>query len=1244
MWPRIMSLVIITLILLAQPTLAGYTPSAQAPQSIIVVCDDNYPPYIFRGAEGNIQGILVDEWHAWEQRTGITVSLKAMDWEKAQETMLRGEADVIDTLFFNEERAKVYDFSKPYARLDVPVFLHKDLGGLSDPQSLRGFTIGVKKGDACIDVLKSYGIDTLKEYNSYHEVILAAKNHDIRLFSIDKPPALYYLYKYGMEDEYRSTFVLYTGEFHRAVKKGRADLLRTVEDGFAAIPSQERKTIEEKWLGAPLASREYVRVLFIAGLSVAGLVLALLVFTYILRRQVRTRTAELDSSLRQLGESEERMRLFFERQIVGAAITTPEKGWENVNERLCSMLGYTFEELQKTTWTELTHPDDLPADAAQFSRLLAGEIDEYAIEKRFLRKDGSVIKTNLSVACVRKADRKVAYVLALVEDITDRKRAEEALCESESKYRSVVEHITDVFYRTNADGLLDMVSPSGVALLGYESMEDMLGKPNESFWMHPEQRGDLLTRLNEQGEVRDYEVVLKRRDGSPVQVSTSSRLIIDESGNPLGVEGTFRDITERKQSDMSLRESREKFRIMFENLPIGLAVTDTTGRYMELNHAFEVIFGSPREQLLGVPPEERDFTVHHSDGTPFQRNELITLRAIAEQRLIQGDHLIRRADGTNRYFSSMAVPMPMPGYGAMLAVLDVTERKRAEMALENSVRQFHSLYDNMAEGVALHSLVHDDSGKLVNYSIETVNKSYESILGFSAQNVQGRLATEVYGTETPPFLDEFSAVAITGVPSHVELYFPPMGRHFAISIAPWGDGGFSTIFSDITAHKQMEEQLLFRALHDPLTGLANRTLCLDRIAQVNERAARDKTKTFAVVFIDLDRFKVINDSLGHEAGDTLLRWVAKRLLDCARKVDTVSRYGGDEFALVLEDVSERETVHTIKRIRESLKAPMLIGVHEVQVEASYGIAYGPRKDCRAEELLRNANIALHLAKHSGRNKIIAYRRGMHEAATHAMQLQSDMRRGLDSSEFFMMYQPIFDLNTNKLSGFESLIRWRHPERGLVNPGEFIPLAEETGFIIELGAFALAQSCSDMVELLLGLPSEDQLTISVNLSPKQFARQGLVDQIEQVIISSGIQPSCLVLEITESSIMNYPEASVHTMARLKQKGVALAIDDFGTGYSSMSALQTMPLDRLKVDMSFVKRMTTSREDREIVRAIITLSHSLGLKTVAEGIETEEQRLALRHMGCDLGQGYLCSRPILLADVPEAIRLKVCMSAV
>lgn len=446
--------------------------------------------------------------------------------------------------------------------------------------------------------------------------------------------------------------------------------------------------------------------------------------------------------------------------------------------------------------------------------------------------------------------------------------------------------------------------------------------------------------------------------------------------------------------------------------------------------------------------------------------------------------------------------------------------------------------------------------------------------------------------------------------------------------------------TDITQRKQLEEQLTFRALHDPLTGLANRTLCLDRIAQANERAARKPGKTFAVVFIDLDRFKVINDSLGHEAGDLALREIANRLLACARKVDTVCRYGGDEFILVLEDLNKRETIRILKRVRETLKTPLTIGAHVIQVGASYGIAHAPQKNCQSEDLLRNANIALHYAKISRRNRIVAYRKDMHEAAIHTMSLQSDMRRGLDAHEFFMVYQPIFNLGNNHLAGFEALIRWNHPQRGVVLPGEFIPMAEESGFIFELGNFALNQACLDMVGLLRNLPAKDRLTVSVNLSPIQLSRQGMADIIEQALIASGLPPAALVLEITESSIMNYPEASAHLLAKLKGKGVDIAIDDFGTGYSSMSVLHKLSVNRLKVDMSFVKRITASIEDREIVRAIITLAHSLRLKTVAEGIETREQLEILKQLGCELGQGYLYSRPLLLADVHQAIRQKVC----
>ncbi|MBU1040207.1 MAG: EAL domain-containing protein [Proteobacteria bacterium] len=953
----------------------------------------------------------------------------------------------------------------------------------------------------------------------------------------------------------------------------------------------------------------------------------------------------------------------------------------------------------------------------------------------------------------------------LQREIAKRRESEVALRESENKYRSVIENITDVFYRSDANGLLDMISPSGVRLLGYASMEEMLGQPIEDAWMHPKERKVLLLMLQKHGEVRDYELVLKRKDGSPVHVSTSSRLNLDLDGNVLGIEGTFRDITERKNAEEALQASQRRFSELIRYSSDSITILDRNGIQRFVSDAVERMLGYEPAELIGTPvikemlhPDDQEkvaaafatilnegtggtqYRHRHKNGSwvyleawgtnqlnnPDIRGIIVNVRDITERKqaeaalkqseakfraifnntpvgifrssfsggvidanptlarmhgyasaeeFITGVHdlgldvyehredrqrlldaLLAHPAGTRMDVSFLrkdgsvfqsivnaALHFDLNGVPAYIdgTIEDITERRRAELALEESVRQFNSLFDNMTEGVALHSLVYDAAGVLMDYTFQNVNTSFERILGFKAEMVRGRLASEVYGTGAAPFLEEFAAVALTGTPSHVEHYFPPMGKHFSISIAPWGDGGFSTIFADITGHKQLEEQLLFRALHDPLTGLANRTLCLDRIAQANERSARKPESSFSVVFIDLDRFKVINDSLGHEAGDLLLREVAQRLLSCARRVDTVCRYGGDEFTLVMEELTARETVRTVKRVRESLKTPMTIGTHEIQVEASYGIAYAPQDNCTAEDLLRNANIALHRAKLSGRDRIVAYRKGMHEAAIQTMSLQSDMLRGLEAGEFFMVYQSIFNLDSGRLAGFEALIRWRHPQRGIVNPVEFIPLAEESGFIFELGNFALTQACKDMVELLLDLPTNDHLTVSVNLSPRQFSRQGLADQIEQTLLSSGLPPSSLVIEITESSIMKHPEASAHILHRLKEKGVGIAIDDFGTGYSSMSALQKLPLDRLKVDMSFVSRMTDSSEDREIVRAIITLARSLRLRTVAEGIETEAQRILLRDMHCDLGQGYLCSRPMLLKDVPQAIRLKACM---
>jgi diguanylate cyclase (GGDEF)-like protein len=573
---------------------------------------------------------------------------------------------------------------------------------------------------------------------------------------------------------------------------------------------------------------------------------------------------------------------------------------------------------------------------------------------------------------------------------------------------------------------------------------------------------------------------------------------------------------------------------------------------------------------------------------------------------------------------------------------EIKRRRETEAELEKSARRFHSLFDNMTEGVALCTLVRDASGTVVNYRLEEVNHSFEGIFNIQATDVAGLLVTEALGLPQPPFLIDLAEVAQGGQACRLETMIEPLSKHVALSAVPWADGGFAAIFADITERKQMESQLRYRALHDPLTGLANRTLCLDRIALAGERARRRSAMSYAVVFMDLDRFKIINDSLGHEAGDTLLREVASRLLTCTRRMDTVCRYGGDEFALVLEELSAREVLRTLRRIRESLRNSMNIGGHAMQVEASFGIAYPPAEPIGAEDILRNANIALHRAKHLGRNRMVVYKQSMHAAAIEIMSLENDIRRGLAGGEFHMFYQPTFDLRTKQLFGFEALLRWNHPSRGAVSPAEFIPVAEESGSIFELGAFALTRACQEMADLQRAHPEAGPLVLTVNLSPRQFARQGLAEQIDRALSVSELPPKSLMLEITESSIMKHPESSANILSRIKERGVGIAIDDFGTGYSSLSALQQLPLDCLKIDHSFVARITESTEDQEIVRAIITLAESLHLSTVAEGIETEAQRLLLLELGCQLGQGYLCSPARPLLEAARDVNPEVCRS--
>jgi len=414
---------------------------------------------------------------------------------------------------------------------------------------------------------------------------------------------------------------------------------------------------------------------------------------------------------------------------------------------------------------------------------------------------------------------------------------------------------------------------------------------------------------------------------------------------------------------------------------------------------------------------------------------------------------------------------------------------------------------------------------------------------------------------------------------------------------------------------------------DVLTGLPNRILFMDRLGRSVERAKYRKGYLFAVFFLDLDRFKVVNDSLGHLIGDQLLVATARRLQGCLHTGDTIARLGGDEFSILLDDIREvSDATRIAERIQRQLALPFNINGHEVFTTASIGIALSSTGYERPEDLLRDADTAMYRAKALGKARYEVFDSAMRERAVARLQLETDLRRAMERKEFRVYYQLIVSLDDGHISGCEALLRWQHPTRGLVSPSEFIPVAEETGLIVPIGRWVLHEACRQLHAWQQKFRSKSPLTISVNFSSKQFMQPELVDQMKQILTSTGLEPHSLKLEITESLIMENPEAARALLLQLKALDIQLGIDDFGTGYSSLSYLHRFPIDRLKIDRSFVNRMGLDKENAEIVRTIVTLAHNLGVDVIAEGVETAEQLALLRALKCKYGQGFLFSPPV------------------
>ncbi len=549
---------------------------------------------------------------------------------------------------------------------------------------------------------------------------------------------------------------------------------------------------------------------------------------------------------------------------------------------------------------------------------------------------------------------------------------------------------------------------------------------------------------------------------------------------------------------------------------------------------------------------------------------------------------------------------------------ELGERKRAEEALRASEERLLTLASNadvmlfamdaegrvlVLRGKGLHKLGLEQD-EWVGRSVFTVQAGNEIVL----ENIRRALAGETFSS-----IEAMQSVIFE---TFYSPFYNEMGR-FAGTIG---------VAIDITERKRVEDKLIYDALHDALTGLPNRSFFMDRLEQALERARRRPDGLFAVLFLDLDRFKVINDSMGHLAGDDLLITIARRLEECLRPTDTVARLGGDEFTILLEEMAHAEDAIVVaERVQQALGQPFVLNNQEVFVSASIGIVPGEPGYERPDELLRNADLAMYRAKALGKARHAVFDHAMHVSAVALLKLETALRHAIERAEFRVHYQPIVSLHSRRIAGFEALIRWQHPEQGLIAPGAFMEIAEETGLIWAIGQWSLHEACRQMAEWQRRFPAYSGLPINVNISGKQLLQRDLVQQIAHTLQATGLPAHSLKLELTESAIADNKETVTHTLAQLRALGVFIQLDDFGTGYSSLGYLHQFPIDTLKIDRSFIKKLAVDGE-HAIVQTIITLAHSLGMDVVAEGVESEEQVRLLRVLQCEYGQGYHFARPL------------------
>ena len=936
-------------------------------------------------------------------------------------------------------------------------------------------------------------------------------------------------------------------------------------------------------------------------------------------------------------QSHREQQLIFDNALIGISYQR-NRVIERCNRRLEEIFGYPSGGLTKQSTRILFASDDDWEEAGRRVYAEGADRDTFDGEILYCRRDGARILVRVIGRLIEATGDGQTWIWTY-DDITTRRAAEEALARNAREYALIFDNAMigiaymrgRVFLRCNRN-LEEMF---GFPVGGLTGKTSRVLFANDEDWDATGQRMQAVVR-EEKGF--SGEILYRKQDGTPVWALVNGQPIAEGDGQVWI--WTMQDVTRRRQAEDALRRSHDEMeqrveertaelvhqlhfmKQMIETIPGPVFYKDREGRYLGFNEYFVNLIGQPREKLLGatvydIEPADLADRYRAADEELFNRHpgaqvyEAQVQRASGERRdMIFHKATYADADGS---------------VGGLIGVMfDITERKR----MEERMQQAATVFDSSAEGITITA---------PDGSIIAVNRAFTEITGYGESEVLGRNPRFLQSDRQNKgfYREMWDAITHSGRWKG-ELWnkrkdgslFPESLTISAVKDAAGNVMHYVGIFSDITEIKRANELLDHQAHHDHLTGLPNRLLLEDRLQGALLRAQREQVQV-ALLFVDLDRFKNINDSLGHHVGDRVLCDVARRFCALTRESDTVARLGGDEFLIVMEGIHDPGVASRIAdKILDDLRLNPVTLEQEFFVGASIGISLFPQDGQDSATLLKNADAAMYRAKERGRNTYQFFSDDLTQFSLDRFKMETDLRRAIERDELIVYLQPQFSLKTGDLLGAEALVRWQHPQQGLVAPAKFIPLAEESGLIVALGEWVQHAACRHWAEW-----AADGLTpgvLSINVSGVEFRRGQIQDTVRSALAATGLAPELLELEITEGAIMSQAENSIQVLHDLRAMGISLAIDDFGTGYSSLAYLKRLPLNKLKVDQSFVRGLPGDAEDGAIVRAVIALGHSLQLKVIAEGVETEEQREFLRHEGCDEMQGYLRGKPVPVQD--------------